>query len=141
MRECESELIRIADELAARLFAWCVLPNHYHLLIETDKIQEFLKGLGLFHGSSSHKWNGEDSSRGRKVWYRCFERSMRSERHYFATLNYIHNNPVKHGYVQKWQDWPFSSAREYLEKVGFEMASTIWKEYPVLDFGKGWDPI
>jgi putative transposase len=66
---------------------------------------------------------------------------MRSERHYFATLNYIHNNPVKHGYVQKWQDWPFSSAREYLEKVGFEMASTIWKEYPVLDFGKGWDPI
>ncbi len=63
----------------------------------------------------------------------------RSERHFFATLNYVHNNPVKHGYVEKWQDWPYSSASEYLMKMGRETASQIWKEYPVLDYGNEWD--
>ena len=74
-----------------------------------------------------------------KVWFRCVERAMKSERHFFATLNYVHNNPVKHGYVERWQDWPYSSARDYLTSVGFDEAARIWHEYPVLDYGKDWD--
>ena len=139
MSECESELLEICHKFGSELFAWCVLPNHYHLLILTDKINEFLTALGKFHGSSSYRWNGEDNARGRKVWFRAIERSMRSERHFYATLNYVHNNPVKHGYVEKWQDWPFSSATEYLEKVGREKASLIWNEFPILDYGNEWD--
>jgi putative transposase len=37
-------------------------------------------------------------------------------------------------------DWPYSSAREYLEKVGTAKAAEVWKEYPILDYGKDWDP-
>jgi putative transposase len=64
---------------------------------------------------------------------------MKSERHFFATLNYVHNNPVHHGCVQHWQDWPWSSAAEFLEKMGYEKAKEIWRRYPVLDYGKNWD--
>ena len=64
---------------------------------------------------------------------------MRNERHHWATLNYIHNNPVHHGYVQRWQDWPFGSAVEYLEQQGIEKARERWRQYPVLEYGKGWD--
>ena len=53
--------------------------------------------------------------------------------------NYIHNNPVKHGYVEKWQHWPFSSAAWYLEHKGREWVLDLWREYPVLDYGKSWD--
>ncbi|MGQ0540919.1 MAG: transposase [Blastocatellia bacterium] len=116
MSEHESELIEISHEFGSRLFAWRVLPNHYHLLILTDRIKEFLTALGKFHGSSSYRRNGEDDTHGRKVWFRAIERSMRSERHFYATLNYVHNNLVKHGYVEKWHDRPFSSATEYLKK-------------------------
>ena len=108
-------------------------------LVETADIQSFLKELGRFHGSTSYRWNGQDNARGRRVWFRAVERSMRSERHYLASLNYIHHNPVKHGYVDKWQDWPFSSAREYLERVGNKDAQRIWRDYPVLDYGVEWD--
>jgi putative transposase len=139
MTECESDLIKICSEFGSKLYAWCVLPNHYHLQLRTGVIKELLAALGKFHGSSSFRWNGEDDTRGRKVWFRAVERSMSSERHFFATLNYIHNNPVKHGYVEKWQDWPYSSASEYLEKLGRETAAQIWKEYPVLDYGNEWD--
>jgi putative transposase len=139
MVECESALIQICEDLDVRLYAWCVLPNHYHLLVKTDAIKELLRSIGKFHGSSSYRWNSEDKARGRRVWFRAVERSMRSVRHYFASLNYIHHNPVKHGYTSKWQEWPFSSAAEYLERVGKEKAAGIWQEYRILDYGKGWD--
>jgi putative transposase len=64
---------------------------------------------------------------------------MKSERHFWATLNYVHHNPVKHRYVKRWVDWPWSSAARYLEEVGREEAERIWSEYPVLDYGKQWD--
>ena len=53
---------------------------------------------------------------------------------------YIHHNPVKHGYVDDWKDWAHSSAAEYLERIGRERALEIWREYPVLDYGREWDP-
>lgn len=142
----EERLIGFADSLVAciagettEVYAWCVLPNHYHLLVHSENILALLKKLGPFHGRTSHAWNGEDDTRGRQVWCKAAERGMRSERHRWATVNYIHNNPVHHGYVRRWQDWPFSSATEYLNTVGRAEAERIWKEYPVLDYGKGWD--
>ena len=140
MAECESELLKISHDVSTCVFAWCVLPNHYHLLIRTAQIDEILSRLGKFHCSSSFRWNGEDGTRGRNVWFRAVERSMRSERHFFASLNYVNNNPVKHGYASKWQDWPYSSAKQYIENVGSDRAAEIWREYPVLDYGKDWDP-
>jgi putative transposase len=34
---------------------------------------------------------------------------------------------------------PFSSAQQFLESVGREEAERVWREYPVLDYGRGWD--
>jgi putative transposase len=88
---------------------------------------------------TSFNWNGEEKQRGRKVWYNAVERAMRSERHFWATVNYVHHNPVHHGYVKKWEEWPFSSAGEYLRAVGRHKALETWRNYPVRNYGKGWD--
>ena len=98
-----------------------------------------LAALGKLHGRTSYEWNGAENLRGRKVWFRAFDRGIRSHRHFWASVNYVHNNPVKHGYVTKWQDWPWSSVPQYLEKVGIDTAQKLWTEFPVLDFGKTWD--
>ena len=139
MTECESELLKMFNEFCISTYAWCILPNHYHALVKTDRIEELRKELGLFNGRSSYRWNGEDNARGRKVWFNCFERKIKSERHFWATMNYIHNNPVHHGYVKTWLDWPWSSARQFLEDVGRERAIQLWKEYPILNYGEKWD--
>lgn len=139
MTECESDLLAIYEQHCSAIYAWCLLPNHYHWVIRTEKIKELLRELGLYHGRSAYKWNGEDQRRGRKVWYNCFERTLKSHRHFWASVNYVHNNPVHHGYVERWQDWPWSSAAEFIERVGRECALDIWREYPVLDYGKKWD--
>lgn len=139
MTDCEQGILKICRELCLATHGWCVLPNHYHLLVTTEDIAKLRRRLGQFHGRSSHDWNIEDSAQGRKVWYNCFERPMRSQRHFWATLNYIHHNPVHHGYVHSWHDWPWSSATDYVKRVGRTQAIGIWKRYPILDYGKKWD--
>ncbi|NNC89013.1 MAG: hypothetical protein HKN82_11195 [Akkermansiaceae bacterium] len=119
--------------------AWCVLPNHYHLLIRTGAIKALTRHLGLLHGRLSREWNLEDDQAGRKVWHRVSDRGNRSGDHYWVTMNYIHHNPVHHGYVDSWTDWPFTSAHGFLEEVGRERAARIWREFPVKNYGKGWD--
>lgn len=139
MQEFSEGLLALFAEFCDSVAAWCLLPNHYHSLIRTARIKELRKELGRLHGRMSCKWNGEDAARGRTVWRNCFERKMRSERHYFATVNYILHNPVHHGYAERWEEWPWSNASEYLATVGRETATQIWKEFPVLDYGAGWD--
>jgi len=137
--ECEKEILSICQQPGCELYAWCILPNHYHLLLKCTSIKKFCRELGNFHGRSARRWNQEEDQPGRKVWYRCFDREMRSNRHFYASLNYVHHNPSHHGYVEKWADWPWSSASLFLEAAGREEVERIWREYPILDYGKKWD--
>lgn len=132
-------LSKVFQQHATRTVAWCVLPNHYHGLVEAPNILKLLHELGRLHGRTSHSWNGEENTRGRQVFHRATERFMRSERHFFATINYVHHNPVHHGYARLWTEWPWSSAAEYLEQMGRAEAGRVWKEYPIRDYGKKWD--
>ncbi|OGV55435.1 MAG: hypothetical protein A2X45_24005 [Lentisphaerae bacterium GWF2_50_93] len=120
------------------LHSWCILPNHYHLLIKTE-LSKFKKTIARIHWRTSHQWNIEDSTPGRNVWFRFSDRAIRNESHFWATVNYIHSNPVKHGYVKKANNWETSSLEDYLERYGREKLVAIWRKYPVGDYGKGWD--
>ncbi len=140
LAEFEESLPALLEDLTTSIYAWAILPNHYHVLIKTVTILDVLREIGRHHGRTSYKWNGEDNARGRKVWCNALETAIKSERHFWATMNYIHNNPVHHKYVTRWQDWPFCSATLYLEAVGRDEARRRWTGYPVLDLGKAWDP-
>ena len=135
----ENKLLELLSGCCAKIYAWAVLPNHYHVLVKTGNILEPLKQLGREHGRISFRWNGEEKSRGRQVWCNALETTIKSEKHFWSSMNYIHNNPVRHGYVGKWQDWPFSSANRYLTDLGDEKAKFIWNKYPVTGYGDGWD--
>jgi putative transposase len=139
MKEFTQSLHATLEAATKSVFAWCVLPNHYHLLVETMNLRETTRLIGQFHGRTSFAWNNEDIARGRICFHGISDRRMRSDRHFWPTMNYIHNNPVHHGLVVTWTDWPWSSAHEFLAKVGREEAVRIWRDYPVLDYGTKWD--
>jgi putative transposase len=139
MTSFAESLLQTLDDAAEETWAWVVLPNHYHVLVVSKSILELLKALGKLHGKSSFAWNGEENSRGRKVWFNAAETVMKSNAHTAATMNYIHHNPVKHGYAEKWTDWPWSSAQEYLNDVGRGTALEHWNTCPVDQYGDGWD--
>ena len=140
MASFESVLLDSLVPRCSEIHAWCLLPNHYHVLVTTVDVDAVRAGLGRLHGRTSYQWNGEESKRGRKVWFNALEHGIKSDRHFWAALNYIHHNPVHHRYTTRWQDWPFSSAAAYLDRVGVTEAERTWKEYPILDYGRDWDP-
>ncbi len=140
MAQFESDLLATLSEQCRKVFAWIVVPNHYHALLHAPEIDSLLMALGQFHGRTSFYWNGEDNRRGRHVWHRAAETEIKSEGHFWATMNYVLHNAVRHGYVQRWQDWPYSNAAEYLAEVGRDLAERRWRSYPLLDYGKDWDP-
>jgi len=135
----ETELCEMLGEGRNRLGAWCVLPNHWHALAWVVDLKETVSAIGKFHGRTSFLWNQEDETRGRKCWHRCADRRIRSDRHFHVARNYIHHNPVKHGCVEKWEDWPYSSAGNHIAKAGREAVLKQWHEYPILNMGEGWD--
>ncbi len=137
--ECEDAILSISEKICTDVYAWCVMPNHYHLLLQTDNIKELLHELGRFHGRSSRKWNLEDNQIGRKVWFNYFERPVFFESQFWAIMNYIHHNPVQHDYVEHWTDWQFSSAMRFVSQVGEIKAAKIWRTYPFAEYADKWD--
>lgn len=119
--------------------AWVILLNHYHLLVHVTDFNALGSIFRRVHGPTSRQWNLEDSTPGRKVWYRFADRLIRSERHYYTTLNYIHYNPVKHKWASSPYDWEENSVHWYLEYNGREWLRDLWTRYPVRDYGREWD--
>ncbi len=78
------------------------------VLLKTKWGQDLSRFLGQLHGSSSRQLNLWDGVTGRQVWHNYWDTCIRSEEDMWQRFNYIHQNPVKHGYVQQIGDWPFS---------------------------------
>jgi putative transposase len=132
----ESDLL---SAMEAKVGGWVVPPNHYHILVGVQSLDDVSASLKLLHGRSSRLWNLEDGTTGqRKVWYRFQDRCVRNERHYFRALNYMHFNPVKHGYVDSPYDWPWSSVHGYPEARGRQWLREQWLAHPIDEFGQDW---
>ena len=99
-----------------RLAAWCIMPNHVHVLLrQTQGVR-----LGEIVGSWK-KWTARRANqilgRDGRFWMRDFrDRAIRSARHWAFTLHYIESNPVKAGLCRRPEDWRWGSAWERARK-------------------------
>jgi putative transposase len=141
--EFEAQLLNSLKEIVDDLIAWVVLPNHYHILIRIQSLDHISVALKHLHGTTSREWNIEDKLTGkRRVWYKFADRFIRNDVHLHTAFNYIHYNPVKHGYVSDPFDWPWSSLIMYYENKGKDWLQEQWQAYkPSDDFGNGSDDV
>jgi putative transposase len=139
--EFQHRLFCAFQDIQADIAAWTVLTNHYHILTGVQSLDAVSAVLKQLHGATSFEWNKADGLQGRrKVWYKFADRMIRDDAHYFQALNYIHYNPVKHGYVNEASAWQWSSLTLYYEDQGQDWLQKIWKSYPPgPDFGNVWD--
>jgi putative DNA methylase len=95
-----------------RLIEWVIMPNHVHVLVEV------LPGHRL--SDVVHSWKSFTAKEANRILGRSgefwmpdyFDRFIRDEKHLAAVREYIRNNPVKAGLVEKPEDWKWSSACE-----------------------------
>lgn len=121
-------------EFGLTLAAWVILDNHNHILVKSHTGEELNRFIGRWHGRTSFDLNALDDARGRQVWHNFWDSCVRSEADYWTRFNYIHYNPIKHGYVRRFEAWPWSSYRHYLDHKGETWLMDALEQYPVIDF-------
>jgi putative transposase len=111
-------LIERTRKLAWELEAWAILPNHYHIIARAPENAGKLKTLiQSVHSISGKHLNQQDNTPGRRTWYNYWDTCITFERSYMARLNYVHVNPVKHGLVERADDYPYCSYRWFVERA------------------------
>src|SRR3990167_4244881 len=94
-----------------KLEDWVVLDNHYHLILESPENADSLPGLiNSIHRFSSI-WIRENKAINlpEKIFHNYWDSCITYEGSYFARLNYVYFNPVRHGYVSHPRDYRFGS--------------------------------
>ncbi len=137
----ETRLLNSMKEIAEEVIAWVVLANHYHILVHVRSLDDVSAALKSLHGSTAYEWNKQDGQSGRRrVWFKFFDTYIRNDAHLRTAFNYIHYNPVKHGYVMDAYEWEWSSLPLYYSHKGGDWLRENWLAFkPPEDFGNGWD--
>jgi REP element-mobilizing transposase RayT len=92
-----------------RLFAYCVMPNHVHVLL--TPIMRYRKLMQGIKGYTAHEINGLLGLRGQVFWQdESYDHWPRDEEEFFRIIAYIENNPAAAGLCSRPEDWPWSSA-------------------------------
>lgn len=110
------------------ILSYCLMPNHYHFLIYTNQksIEPVQLGLlesqvlknsfRLLNSRYSTEYNNRYSRTGslfrQKTKFKIMENQK--DNYPFICFNYIHQNPLKAGLVNKMEDWKYSSFQDYL---------------------------
>lgn len=106
----------------AALLAYCLMPNHFHLLLEVkrDALPRGMHGLQM---SYSKAVNEELRRVGPIFQGRYHAKSVSTDEQLLHLTRYIHLNPVDAGLASRPDQWPYSSYRAYVGR-----ASPRWVE-------------
>lgn len=117
-------------DVISETFAWCLMRNHFHILIYFKEVREMGTNAeikpGVYKDPSrqlSHLFNSYTQAVNKRynrtgsIFERTFERKrIDSEDYLRKIIYYIHNNPVAHGAVQEIEDYPWSSYKAIISQ-------------------------
>ena len=111
----KSSFAKVMEKHPYTMEAFVILPDHIHCLWRMPPSDSnYSIRWRLIKGYFSNGFNDPVNKRGEKeIWQRRFwEHLLRDDEDWRRHMDYIHYNPVKHGYVENPGDWPHSSFRQ-----------------------------
>jgi len=127
-----------------KLYAYVVLENHLHLVASSDNMTQSLRKFKSFTAKELLQLLQKQNVRTildqlafykkvhkQETTYQVWQEGMQpkliqSEVMMMEKINYIHNNPVKRGYVDEAKHWRYSSARDYEGVSGLIEMERMW---------------
>jgi REP element-mobilizing transposase RayT len=105
-----SMLARTVEGFAWRCHAYCAMPNHFHLLIETPQPTRSA-GMRHLNGSYAQRFNTRYDGSGHVFQGRYGANDISGDGQLLETARYIVLNPVRAGLRDEPHEWPWSSYR------------------------------
>ena len=117
---------RYARQFSLSVIAYCLMPNHYHMLVRQDG--EAAAGLlpQRVFNSYTKAYNKRYEQSGTLFEHRYQAKVIKNNKHLWHLCRYIHANPVKSGLVADPSDWPYSN---YLEWVGERTGTLVDEDF------------
>jgi putative transposase len=124
------------------VYGWCIMTNHVHMIIssENSELPDILRDFKSFSAKQILTAIIKNLHESRKEWMlwlfeRAGKKNVNNTKYQFwqqhnhpiilsnkiifeQKLNYIHNNPIKYGYVEYPEQYVYSSARDYADERG-----------------------
>ena len=96
------------------IYHWVLMPNHYHLLLELQEPKKLSKIMAGINRSYVHYHHKTYQSAGHLFQGRFKSKPIEKEKYLLSCGRYIERNPVKAGFAQYAEDYPYSSSRFYV---------------------------
>jgi putative transposase len=107
-------LSKYSEETKTAVLAYCLMPNHIHLLLkpsEEEALAKMMQGITLCYSKYFNRTNGRTG----RLWECRYYSTIIDEDSYLWTVSkYIENNPVRAGIVKRPEDYPYSSAEAHI---------------------------
>lgn len=115
------------------IWAYCLMPNHVHLIAVPESDDALRRGIGEAHRRYSRMINFRENWRGH-LWQGRFASFPMDETYLLAAARYVEMNPVVAGLVEDAAAWPWSSAQAHLAATDDELVSVA----PLLEMAGDW---
>ncbi len=115
----------IREKWTFHIDAWVVLPDHMHCIWTlppgdddfTNRWRLIKQGFSKTLPKMERRSEVRLARGERGIWQRRFwEHAIRDDKDFAAHVDYCHLNPVKHGYVKRPVEWPYSTFHKYVER-------------------------
>ena len=106
-------LRRGKTEAGVSIWAYCLMPNHVHLVVVPETEKSLTRFLGPIHRKYALEVNRRMRWKGH-LWQERFHSFVMDERHLLAAIRYVELNPVRANLCATARDWPWSSAGAHL---------------------------
>jgi putative transposase len=105
-----------------RLLAYCVMPNHWHLVVwprEDGELSRFMAWLTLTH---THRWHAHRHSAGSGHVYQGRFKSfpVQEDDHFYTLCRYVERNALRAHLVRRAEQWPWGSLRRWKYRTAKE---------------------
>lgn len=118
------------DRIEIRILAYCLMPNHWHLVLWPYKdgdLSDFTGWLTLTH---TQRWHAHHGTAGTGHLYQGRFKSfpIQDDDHFLTVCRYVERNPLRAGLVERAEDWQWSSLWSHLHT---SRAQTLLSPWPV----------
>jgi len=101
-----AQLREVIRKFAWNVYAYCLMPNHYHLVLSTER-EGLSKGMHRLNGLYAQRFNRRHGRVGHLFQNRFSAYVIESDAHLLSAILYVGDNPVRAGLAERPADWPW----------------------------------
>lgn len=124
-------MAEVQERVPMRILAWCLMPNHWHLLLWPERdgqLSDYVRLLTLTH---TQRWHAHYHSAGSGHLYQGRFKSflVESDMYLLTVCRYVEQNPLRARLVTRAEDWRWSSLWEYCN--GWSTGQACVTHFPI----------